>query len=126
MLRSRVPGVALLLVLALATRACALTVGEEEAVDRRLQEEFGVRTFDPKRDYGPGGFLNAVDASSPDQRTDAKGRRLLLPVAFGGMLTGIQTGVKKRCVLQHFISQYFTILLLTLFFSHVGTSRSSL
>ena len=111
----------MLLVLALATKACALTVGEEEAIDRRLQEEFGVRTFDPKRDYGPGGFLNAVDASSPDQRTDAKGRRLLLPVAFGGMLTGIQTAVKVFQTIVSFFGKTYTEQLIA---SHLDNGYS--
>lgn len=112
--RSRVPGVAVLLVLALATRVSALSLDEEAEVDRRLREEFGVRKFDPERDYGPEGFLADVDAAagldagSHVQRTDARGRRLLLPLGFAGMLTGIQTAVKVFSTIVSFFGKTYT------------------
>lgn len=96
--------------------ASALTADEEAAIDRRLRQEFGMRKFDPERDYGPGGFLGTVT-----EQTDSKGRRLLLPVAFGGLLGGIQTGVKVFQTIVSFFGKTYTEQLIA---SHLDNGYS--
>lgn len=94
---------ALLVLGALATVSQALPNDEEAAADRRLQQEFGMRKFDPKKDYGPQGFLSQVPGKS-----GTKGRRLLLPLAFGGLLPSIQAGVKIFQTIVSFFGKTYT------------------
>ena len=89
-------------------RAAEETTNEahpDEEHTRRLLKEFEgyVEKYDPKKDYGPDGFMPKLTKVE-----EAKRRRLVLPVAFVGLTTAINAAVKVFSKIVSFFGSTYT------------------
>ena len=80
-------------------------VHPDEEHTRRLLKEFEgyVEQYDPKKDYGPSGFMPKLTKVE-----EAKRRRLVLPVAFVGLTTAINSAVKIFSKIVSFFGSTYT------------------